>query len=448
VEKVGDAEVVRLRGQLLPLLNLSDVLGISKIYVDPEDGSEKPERRQGVADRRSRKSAFAGDEYQEKDAKADDNHRRSGPDRRYRSESSVNIVVVSAGVLKYGLVVDRLHDSEEIVVKPLGRHLMHCKGLAGATIMGDGRVALILDVMGLSHMAELTSVEGTNRAAEVAKEARKTKEDTQSLLIFRNAEDEQFAVPLGLVQRIEKIKRSQIEEVGGKRVIQYRGGTLPLSAIEEVARVKPLADREDIIVVVFLVGDRETGLLATGPVDAMEVPVTFDETTLRQPGIMGSAIIGDQTTLLVDIYDVMKTLYPHWFAERDAVVAAGNGNHTILYAEDSNFFRDQVKGFMESEGYGVIEAENGRLAWELLQEHAEKISLVVTDLEMPEMDGYGLAENIKKDERFAHLPIIALTTLAGEEDMARGKLVGMTDYQIKLDREKLMSSIFSHLKAA
>jgi len=74
--------------------------------------------------------------------------------------------------------------------------------------------------------------------------------------------------------------------------------------------------------------------------------------------------------------------------------------------------------------------------------------LVVTDLEMPELDGYGLAENIKKDERFAHLPIIALTTLAGEEDMARGKSVGMTDYLIKLDREKLMNSIFNHLKAA
>jgi len=448
IEKVGDAEVVRLRGQLLPLLSLSDVLGISKTFIDPEDGSEKSERRKGIADRRSRKSpAFKGDEYQEQDAETGDN-RRSESDRRYRSESSVNIVVVSAGVLKYGLVVDRLHDSEEIVVKPLGRHLMHCKGLAGATIMGDGRMALILDVMGLSHMAELTSVEGTDRAAEVAKGAGRTKEDTQSLLIFRNAEDEQFAVPLGLVQRIEKIKRSDIEEVGGKRVIQYRGGSLPLSAIEEVAQVKPLADQEDIIVIVFLVSDREAGLLATGPVDAMEVPVIFDETILKQPGIMGSAIIGEQTTLLVDIYDVMKTLYPHWFTERQAAQAVDNSGHTILYAEDSNFFRDQVKGFLESDGYRVIEAENGRIAWDLLQEHGEKISLVVTDLEMPELDGYGLAENIKKDERFAHLPIIALTTLAGEEDMARGKSVGMTDYQIKLDREKLMNSIFSHLKAA
>jgi CheW-like protein len=183
-----------------------------------------------------------------------DENRRFGTDRRFHSESSVNIVVVSAGVLKYGLVVDRLHDSEEIVVKPLGRHLMHCRGYAGATIMGDGRVALILDVMGLSHMAALTSVEGSDRAAEVV-------------------------------------------------------------------QVKPIADREELIVIVFLVADGEVGLLATGPVDALEVSVVFDETTLKQPGIMGSTIINGQTTLLVDIYDVIKRIYPQWFMEREA--AAG-----------------------------------------------------------------------------------------------------------------------------
>ena len=102
--------------------------------------------------------------------------------------------MVSTGALKYGLVVDSLHDSEEIVVKPLGRHLKHCKGYAGATIMGDGRVALILDVAGLSRMAELNSAEVVERASEVHEEELKTGKDVQSLLMFRNAEDEQFSV--------------------------------------------------------------------------------------------------------------------------------------------------------------------------------------------------------------------------------------------------------------
>ena len=113
----------------------------------------------------------------------------------------------------------------------------------------------------------------------------------------------------------------------------------------------------------------------------------------------------------------------------------------ILIAEDSNFFRDQVKGFIEGEGYTVIEAEDGLVAWNLLEKHGPAISLVVTDLEMPNLDGLGLAKKIKSDERYRHLPIIALTTLAEDDDIAKGREMGIDDYQIKLDREKLMESI-------
>ena len=100
---------------------------------------------------------------------------------------------------------------------------------------------------------------------------------------------------------------------------------------------------------------------------------------------------------------------------------------------------------MEKEGYNVIGAEDGIVAWNLLLEHSEEVSLVVTDIEMPNLDGYELSEKIKKDKRFADLPIIALTTMAGEEDVARGESVGIDDYQIKLDREKLMRSVINYL---
>ena len=354
---------------------------------------------------------------------------------------------MSVGALKYGLVVDRLHDPEEIVVKPLGRHLKNCKGYAGATIMGDGRVALILDVAGIAGMAELTSVEGTDRAAEIKKEDAQTRDDMQSLLIFRNAVDEQFAVPLSLVSRIEKVKKKDIEMVGGRKVIQYRGESLPLIAIDDVAKVKPLADREKLLVVVFLISGKEVGLLATDPVDAMEVSARFDESTLKQTGIMGSAIIDNYTTQMVDIFGLMETVNPDWFSEKDAVQTSDGKAATILYAEDSKFFRAQVKGFLKDEGYNVIEAEDGMIAWNLLQEHADEISLVVTDIEMPNLDGLGLIGKIKEDERYSHLPVIAMTTLAGDEEMAKGKEAGVDDYLVKLDREKLMESIHGFLSS-
>jgi two-component system chemotaxis sensor kinase CheA len=206
-----------------------------------------------------------------------------------------------------------------------------------------------------------------------------------------------------------------------------------------------MAKKEDLLVIVVNIADKEVGIMAVGPVDAKEISVEIDDETLKQQGILGSAIIGDYTTLLVDVYGLVHSLNPEWFPDRKTVQTAEGKSATILYAEDSNFFRNQVKGFMEEEGYNVIGAEDGIVAWNLLLEHPEDITLVVTDIEMPNLDGYELSEKIRKDDRFTDLPIIALTTMAGEEDIAKGEAVGIDDYQIKLDREKLMRSVHDYL---
>jgi two-component system, chemotaxis family, sensor kinase CheA len=456
IERVGNADVVRLRGNLLPLIRLADVIGIQPQYIDPESGEARPDRRNSLVDRRSKHSPILPAKEEEapetavEDNDAEIQGRRKVEERRFHANSALNIVVVSTGAMKYGMVVDDLHDSEEIVVKPLGRDLKKCQGYAGATIMGDGRVALILDVSNLAMMAGLISVEGTSRAAEVARAEEEevlAGQDKQSLLIFRSAEDEQFAAPLNLVERIEKIKTSDIEHLGGKRVMKYRGGSLPLFSIDEVAMVKPLTESDHLLVVVFNVSQREVGLLAMGPVDAQEVNLNIDGVTLRQDGIMGSAIINDTTTLLVDIYEIVRALNPEWFEEPKITKDEEGNTATILFAEDSSFFRNQVKGSMEKEGFNVIEAEDGVIAWDLLEKNADAISLVVTDIEMPNMDGFALTKKIKTHPAYSHLPVIALTTLAGEEDISRGKKVGIDDYQIKLDREKLMRSIHGFLQA-
>lgn len=447
IEKVGKAAVVRLRGTLLPLLDLAEVLGIPKVYIDPETGEEKTDRRVNIADRRS----LQLDEEEKTNVRMPKKGSRKQEDRRFRADSAINIAVVSTGSFRYGLVVDQLRDSEEIVVKPLGRHLKDCKGYAGATIMGDGRVALILDVTSLAEMALLSSSGASKTLAHAEKELiEKTqkKEDKASLLLFRNAPTEQFSVPLNLVERIERIRATDIEYVGGKRVVQYRGGSLPLYELGEVANIQPLPERDQIEVIVFKLTGKEIGLMVSPPVDAVEATLNVDATTLKQPGIMGSMIIGDRTTLMVDIFSVVKTLNPEWFTGLSAAVPVqekdsgvmGSGSK-ILFAEDSAFFRNQVKGFLNEDGYDVLVAEDGVEAFALLEKHASDIALILTDLEMPNMDGFELTQKIKSDPRFSHLTVIALTSLAGEEDMIRGRAAGIDDYQIKLDREKLLISI-------
>ncbi len=453
VERVGNAEVVRLRGNLLPLIRLADVIGVERTYYDNYDGEVKEDRRKMISDRRGKESpAFRKDGHEEQRVEKSDKSVRSVLDRRTSANSALNIVVVSTGAMKYGLIVDRLQDSEEIVIKPLGRHLQHCKGYAGATIMGDGRIALILDVSNLARMANLTSLDGTDRASEIAiaaDEAVRLAKDKQALLTFKSSQTEQFAVPLNQVERIEKIKREDIEQLGGKRVMQYRGGSLSLICVDDVAMVQSIADLDDLLVIVFNIANHPVGLLAVGPIDAIEVAVEVDDVTLKQQGIMGSAIIGGHTTMLVNVFELVETLFPEWFEHQETFNFNESSNTpapTILIAEDSNFFRNQVKGYMTEAGYEVIEAEDGMIAWEKLEENADIISVIVTDIEMPNMNGFELTEKIKRDSRYSHFPVIALTTLAGEEDVARGKAVGVNDYHIKLDKERLMATVHDYIK--
>ena len=456
VERVGDAEVVRLRGNLLPLIRMAEVFGIEPTYFDPVQEETMPDRRRNIADRRSKSSPL----FKEEDAPPPKEHDpnteqvRVKKERRQSASSALNIVVVSTGAMKYGLIVDRLHDSEEIVIKPLGRHLQQCQGYAGATIMGDGRIALILDVSNIARMAGLTSLDGSERAAELADAAKdsitKTR-DKQALLTFSSSEQEQFGVPLNQVERVEKIKRHHIEEIGGRRVMQYRGGSLPLISIDEVASVMPLDDREDLLVIVFHLAGKDVGLLAIGPIDAIEISADIDEVTLKQPGIMGSAIISGKTTMLVNIFEIVQISNPQWFEDHAAYAEIASEDvtaPTILIVEDSNFFRNQVKGYMHEAGFDVLEAEDGLIAWNVLEEQGDDISMVVTDIEMPNMDGFALTEKIKTDKRFNHLPVIALTTLAADEDIAKGKAVGVNEYHIKLDKERLMESVHRYAKEA
>ncbi|GAB1408969.1 hypothetical protein MASR1M90_01230 [Desulfovibrionales bacterium] len=423
LEMVGDAEVLLLRGELIPLLYLSTLLGL--------DASSSQTS--------SQVSRLLRKEVDTKEGTED--------------IANVNLVVVSAGQFRYGLVVDQLHDSVEIVVKPLGRHFKECQGYAGATIMGDGHVALILDVAGVGRLGDLNLSAILDHAGQAGKEVEEASgKDKHSFFMFRNTPQEYCAVPLDLVARVELIHAREIEEVSGRRVIKYRGGTLPVFSLDQATNVNMLELSGELIVIVFLMAGHEIGLLANQPVDAIEVYTTIDTFTLKQPGIMGSAIIGEHTTLIVDIFELIEAVQPDWFATRGVVElpAAAHGEDVgvphLLLVEDSDFFRNQVKKFIEDDGYTVDVAEDGAIAWNMLGADPDRYDLVVTDIEMPNMDGFELARHIRQDGRFAQMPIVALTSLAGEEDVARGKSVGIDEYQIKLDKERLLQSIYDCLQ--
>jgi two-component system chemotaxis sensor kinase CheA len=398
LEYIGTALVMRRRGSLLPIVYLRDLLGLSA--PTPEPGSAR----------------------------------------------AVYILVVAAGDLHYGLIVDALLDSEEIVVKPLGQHLQGCKSYAGATILGDGRVALILDVTGIRtmmHLAEVKATPGAERQ-QVAQQ-NQTRQDYQSLLLVRNAPHEQFAVPLTLISRIEKIAAHAIESSGGRRYMQYRGGTLRLLALEDVAHVTPRAETETLSVVVFTTGGREVGLMVSSIIDVLEAEVTFDSMTFRQPGILGSAILMGRTTLLVDLFGLVAAALPDWVVKPDRVVTPLGTQPTVLIVEDSHFFLHHIKNFVEEAGFQVCTAMDGLEALQVLEKYGDKVNLVLTDIEMPNLDGFELTERIRHDPRFASLPVIALTSVGGEVAEKRGLRAGVDAYLTKLDQEKVLTTLTQYM---
>ena len=239
IEVVGDATVVILRDQIVPIMRFSDFLGILPTYVDPTTGREEICRRRSLADRRSphhplvRDTTAAGAEPGDQEKGEE---RRQTDGRRHHPEGDIEIVVVTTGAMQYGLVVDSFQNTEEIVVKPLGRHLKGLQEYAGATIMGDGRVALILDVNGLAMKADLQMLSGSARSTELAEEAERERlQDMHSLLLFYNAPDELCATPLDTVLRVERISGQQVETAGGRRTMQYRGASLPLVTLSDAA---------------------------------------------------------------------------------------------------------------------------------------------------------------------------------------------------------------------
>jgi two-component system chemotaxis sensor kinase CheA len=390
-DRVGDAQVLNVRGRLVPLLHLADALGVP---------------------------------------------------RQQSSSRALNVVLVDAGTFEYGLVVEDLHDTVEIVVKPLGRHMKGLHDYAGATILGDGRVAVILDVAGLATRANLTAGTAETASRQEVEETA-VAGDIHSLLVFHNAPAETCAVPIEQVSRIERVRPAQVENLGGRRTMQYCGASLPLVSLHDAATVGELTEDQQWVVIVFEKLGRPLGLLAAEPLDMVEAALNIDSVTLRQRGIGGSAVLKDRTILLLDIFELADAVRPEGEqAAAEVTVQDTPGTlPTVLVADDSDFFRGQIQRLVEAVGCRVLAAEDGQAAWEILDQHAGEVDLVATDIEMPRLDGLALTRRIRADGRFAALPVIALSSLAREEEIANGMAAGVDEYQIKLNKDELTESI-------
>jgi two-component system, chemotaxis family, sensor kinase CheA len=384
IERIKDTAVLRLRNKLLPLARLTRLLDMQgDVFADNEEGF---------------------------------------------------IIVLQVGSQTFGLIVDGVFHTEEIVVKPMSSKLRHIAMFSGNTILGDGSVIMIIDPNGV--VRAFGSTVTSQMAAEEKTEAKAGAHDrpATSLLVFRAGSAQLKAVPLALITRLEEVDAKKIELSNGRHMLQYRGHLLPLVSMDDQVRVKGEGAQS---LLVFSDGSRSMALVVDEIVDIVEDQLDI-EVASDVPGVLGSAIVKGQATEIVDVGHFLPLAFEDWFRRREAVVH--KPTRQLLLVDDSPFFLNMLTPVLQAAGYQVTAVASAPQALALL-DGGRAFDVVITDIDMPEMDGFEFAERVRTDPRISGLPVIALSSMVSAEAVERGRHVGFTDYVAKFDRQGLIATL-------
>jgi len=386
IEMINDAPLLRLRDRLLPLVSLFNLFDMG-------------ERKVGLDD-------------------------------------EVFIVVAQVGTYTFGIMVDKVFDTEEIVVKPVAPILRDIPFYSGNTILGDGSVIMILDPNGIAAATGQGSVSAADAAetAEAADAAAAQGQEKSTVLIFRAGGDELKAVPLALVARLEEIDMKTTERSNGQFVVQYRGHLMPLIPFNPEHEWKT-EGRQPVLV--FTEGNRSMGLVVDDIVDIVEDTLNI-ELSAQESGLVGSAVIDGKATSVIDAGYYLTRAFPDWFNTTGTGAFDSEGGATrVLLVDDSPFFRNLLTPLLSVAGFNVTAVGSARDALKM-RETGARFDVIISDIEMPEMNGFEFAREVRGDARWENVPMVALSAHATEKDFERGREVGFNDYVAKFDREVLV----------
>ncbi|WP_375778072.1 chemotaxis protein CheW [Bradyrhizobium sp. ma5] len=383
IERIKDTAVLRLRNKLLPLIHLKKLLKI-------DDGATSD------------------------------------------AENSF-IVVTQVGSQTFGIVVDGVFHTEEIVVKPMSTKLRHIDMFSGNTILGDGAVIMIIDPNGIAKALGASGSSAHDMADDNAAAHASSGEQLTSLLVFRAGSSQPKAVPLGLVTRLEEIATDKIELSNGRYMVQYREQLMPL--VQMIGVEVQTQGAQPILV--FADDGRSMGLVVDEIIDIVEERLNI-EVAGSQDGILGSAVIKGQATEVIDVGHFLPMAFADWFSRKEMRPSASA--QSVLLVDDSAFFRNMLAPVLKAAGYKVRTAPNAQEGLAALRS-GQAFDVVLTDIEMPEMNGFEFAENIRSDHNLVGLPIIALSAMVSPAAIERGRQAGFHDYVAKFDRPGLIAAL-------
>ena len=350
------------------------------------------------------------------------------------------VVVLRLGKRVFGLAVDAVFHTEEIVVKPLTGLLRSLSVFSGNTILGDGAVVLILDPNGILVRLGDQSGQGRAEREELPRPRKRLHEEKSSFLVFRAGNGEAKAVSLASVTRLEEIDMAAIETVAGRRFIQYRGELIPVMQADEAmdlgSGIRPI--------LLFSDGPRTAGLVVDEIVDIVEDH--FDVKPVGQmPGLLGTAVIRERATEVLDIGYWLASAHPD--RPEGTHQVSGHRSRRIMLLEAAPFFRGMLAPVLKAAGYEVVALAEVDAALALLQ-RGEPFDAIVADVEAPGRNGFDLAEDLRAGHRLHQPPVVALAARGGSSIVDRARRLDLADVVSKFDRAGLLEALAEALADA
>ena len=380
IEKLNGQATLRLRHKLLPVVDVADILNLQRVVKE-----DAPRRDDQL------------------------------------------VVVCQVGGNRFGIIVDSILHTEEIVVKPISSKLRHMSVYSGATILGDGSVILILEPAGVARSvmesaSREAGAQGDADNAELAASA-----DRSLLLLFRAGGTNLKAIPLAFIGRLEEFDRSKIEDTGGKAVVQYQGRLMPILGYMSHGGFE-LDSRQPVLV--FHQQDREIGMAVDEIVDVVEVAIQID-TSHATHGTVGATIIDGKA---VEIVDVSELIAPEG---GEKPIAVEDDQVDVMVVEGSEFFRALFAPLLQNAGHRIAVLPSLQAARAAMAR--QRPSVIVLDLDQPGEEAFNLVRELVEAGNAP--PVIGLVSRGGPRLIEKGKAAGLYDLVGKFDRQGLLNSI-------
>jgi len=379
VEEINGAPILRLRGRLLPIIILSSLMG--KAEPAPEEGF---------------------------------------------------IVVTQIGERQFGILVDGVFHTEEIVVKPMSSKLRHIPIFSGNTILGDGAVVLIVDPNGVAGLVGAAGA-GDPFHIEAQSGAGAPAIEKTTVLVFKTGSDGLRAVPLSLVTRLEEVDAAQFENGSGRTLLHYRNRLVPVVPVGETQLrsegLQPL--------VIISEGEMTVALAVDAIVDIVDEVLDIEMATAQDRGIVGSAMIRGRAT---DIIDLAHYLPMHERGWRHAGTDSGaSATGQILLVEPSAFLRDMLTPVLKASGHSLAIATSFEAA--RLQLPGSAISTVLIDIDSDIAGAFAFAAALRADPGGERLRLIGMTALVTPDLHMRASQGRIDEVVAKFDRRSLLGEL-------